>query len=64
MILAEGTVKVDDLNIVDENWKAIATGKDLKLKLLSSTPPDQFAGLVDGKLILSGTTNNITPEGI
>ncbi|MGD1921247.1 MAG: translocation/assembly module TamB, partial [Pleurocapsa sp.] len=64
LILAEGTVKVDDLNIVDENWKAIATGKDLKLKQLSSTTPDQFAGLVDGKLNLSGTTNNITPEGI
>ena len=62
--LAEGTVKVKDLKIVDKNWKAIATGKNLKLEELSSSTPDQFAGLIDGTLQLSGTTDNITPEGI
>jgi len=64
LILAKGKVRVDDLKIVDENWTAIATGKDLKLKQLSSTTPDQFAGMVNGKLNLAGTTDNITPEGI
>ena len=64
LILAEGKVKVDELKIVDENWSAIATGTDLKLKQLSSTTPDQFAGLIDGQLNLSGTTDNITPDGI
>ena len=64
LTLAQGKVRVDDLNIVDENWKAIAIGKDLKLKQLSSTTPDQFAGLVNGTLRLSGTTDNITPDGI
>ena len=64
LIIAEGNVKVDDLKIVDENWTAIATGRNLKLKQLSSTTPEQFAGLVNGTLDLSGTTDNITPEGI
>ncbi len=64
LALAEGTVKVEDLKIVDKNWKAIATGTNLKLKELSSSTPDQFAGLINGKLQLSGTTDNITPEGI
>ena len=64
LILAEGEVKVSDLTIIDENWTAIARGTDLKLKELSSTTPDQFAGLVNGRLKLSGTTDNITPEGI
>lgn len=64
LILAEGKVKIDDLKIVDEDWSAIALGTDLKLKQLSSTTPDQFAGLVNGKVNLSGTTDNITPEGI
>ena len=64
LTLAQGKVKVDDLKIVDKNWTAIAQGKDLKLKQLSSTTPDQFAGLVNGKLNLSGTTDNITPQGI
>ena len=64
LALAEGTVKVEDLKIVDENWTAIASGTNLKLKELSSSTPDQFAGLIDGTLRLSGTTDNITPEGI
>ena len=64
LTLAEGKVRVDDLKIVDENWTAIAMGKDLKLKQLSSTTPEQFAGLINGTLDLSGTTDNITPDGI
>ncbi|MCC0178583.1 translocation/assembly module TamB domain-containing protein [Waterburya agarophytonicola K14] len=64
LTLAQGRVRVDDLTIVDQNWTAIAKGKDLKLKELSSTTPDQFAGLVNGTLNLAGTTDNITPEGI
>ncbi|MEO1669395.1 MAG: translocation/assembly module TamB domain-containing protein [Cyanobacteria bacterium J06631_2] len=64
LALAEGKVKLDDLKIVDQNWTAIAQGTNLKLKELSSSTPDQFAGLVNGKLELAGTTDNITPEGI
>ena len=64
LALAEGKVKVDDLKIVEQNWTASAQGIDLKLKELSSTTPEQFAGLVNGKLELAGTTDNITPEGI
>jgi len=64
LALAEGKVRVDDLKIVDENWTAIAQGTNLKLKELSSSTPDQFAGLVNGKVRLAGTTDNITPEGI
>ena len=64
LILASGKVKVDDLKIVDRDWTAIATGTNLKLKELSSSTPDQFAGLVNGDLALAGTTDNITPEGI
>ena len=64
LALAEGAVKVEDLKIVDKNWTAIASGTNLKLKELSSSTPDQFAGLIDGRLQLSGTTDNITPEGI
>ena len=64
LTLAEGRVKVDDLKIVDKDWTAIAQGTNLKLKELSSSTPDQFAGLVNGKLKLAGTTDNITPEGI
>ena len=64
LTLAEGEVKVSDLSIIDNNWKAIAQGTDLKLKELSSSTPEQFAGLVNGRLELSGTTDNITPEGI
>lgn len=64
LTLAEGEVKVSDLTIVDDNWRAIAQGTDLKLKELSSSTPDQFAGLINGRLELSGTTDNITPEGI
>jgi translocation and assembly module TamB len=64
LALAQGKVKVDNLKIVDQNWTAIAQGINLKLKELSSTTPDQFAGLVNGSLKLAGTTDNITPEGI
>ena len=64
LTLAEGKVKVDDLKIVDKDWTASAEGTNLKLKELSSSTPDQFAGLVNGKLKLAGTTDNITPEGI
>lgn len=62
--LASGEVKVSDLNIVDRHWTAIADGKNLKLQQLSSTTPQQFAGLINGRLKLTGTTDNITPEGI
>jgi translocation and assembly module TamB len=64
LALAQGKVKVDNLKIVDQNWTANAQGTNLKLKELSSTTPDQFAGLVNGSLKLAGTTDNITPEGI
>ncbi|MBE9043686.1 translocation/assembly module TamB domain-containing protein [Pleurocapsales cyanobacterium LEGE 10410] len=64
LTLAEGKVKVEDLKIVDQNWSAIAIGSDLKLKELSSSSPEQFAGLIDGRLELSGTTDNITPQAI
>ena len=64
LALAKGQVKVDALKIVDRDWTANVRGIDLKLKQLSSTTPDQFAGLVNGKLKLAGTTDNITPEGI
>ena len=62
--LAQGRVKVEKLKIVDRNWTAIAQGTNLKLKQLSSTTPDQFAGLVNGQLKLAGTTDNISPDGI
>ena len=64
LALAQGQVKVDDLKIVDQDWTAIAQGSNLKLKELSSSTPDQFAGLVNGRVKLAGTTDNITPEGI
>jgi len=64
LTLAEGKVRVDDLKIVDQNWTATAQGKNLKLKELSSTTPDQFAGLINGKLELAGTTDNVTPQDI
>ncbi len=64
LALAKGQVKVDNLKIVDRDWTANVRGIDLKLKQLSSSTPDQFAGLVNGKLKLAGTTDNITPEGI
>jgi translocation and assembly module TamB len=64
LALAKGKVKVDDLKIVDRDWTAIAQGTNLQLKELSSSTPDQFAGLVNGRLKLTGTTDNITPEGI
>ena len=64
LTLAQGKVKVNDLKIVDRDWTATAQGINLKLKELSSTTPEQFAGLINGKLDLSGTTDNITPQGI
>ncbi|MGF1539030.1 MAG: translocation/assembly module TamB domain-containing protein [Pleurocapsa sp.] len=64
LILAGGRVKVSDLKIVDDNWSAIADGTNLELKQLSSATPDQFAGLVNGRLKLSGTIDNITPDGV
>ncbi|MGB5635266.1 MAG: translocation/assembly module TamB, partial [Waterburya sp.] len=64
LVLAEGEVQVSDLKIVDQDWTAIAEGTNLKLKELSSSTPNQFAGLVNGRLELAGTTDNITPEGI
>ncbi len=64
LTLAEGQVEVSDLKIVDQDWTAIAKGTNLKLKELSSSTPEQLAGLINGKLELAGTTDNITPEGI
>ncbi|MEM7591490.1 MAG: DUF748 domain-containing protein, partial [Cyanobacteria bacterium P01_A01_bin.83] len=64
LTLASGQVAVSDLAIVDQDWTAIAQGTNLKLKELSSSTPEEFAGLVNGKLELEGTTDNITPEGI
>ena len=64
LTLAQGTVNVTDLKIVDDNWSAIAQGNNLQLKQLSSATPEQFAGLINGKLKLSGTIDNITPDGI
>ena len=64
LALADGRVEVSELKIVDRNWTAIAEGTDLKLQELSSSTPEQFAGLVNGTLKLAGTTDNITPEGI
>lgn len=64
LVLAEGQVEVSDLKIVDQDWTAIAKGTNLKLKELSSSTPEQLAGLINGKLELAGTTDNITPEGI
>ena len=56
--------KSSDLKNVEQDWTAIAQGTDLKLQELSSSTPDQLAGLINGKLELTGTTDNITPEGI
>ena len=64
LTLAEGQVAVSDLKIVDQDWTAIALGTNLKLKELSSSTPDELAGLINGELKLAGTTDNITPEGI
>ena len=64
LTVAQGTVNVTSLKIVDDNWSAIAEGNNLQLKQLSSATPDQFAGLINGKLKLSGTIDNITPDGI
>lgn len=62
--LASGRVKVEDLAVVGEDWQAKAIATDLKLKQLNSATPDQFAGLINGTFDVSGTIDNITPEGI
>ena len=64
LALAQGIVQVKDLEVVGEDWKAIATAQNLELKQLNSATPEQFAGLVNGEFQLSGTIDNITPEGI
>jgi translocation and assembly module TamB len=64
LALAQGKVRVDSLKIVEQDWTAIAQGTNLKLKELSSSTPEQFAGLVNGRVKLTGTTDNITPDGI
>lgn len=62
--LANGTLNVPTLTVVGNDWQADAVAEDLELKQLSSTTPDQFAGLVNGAFKVSGTIDNITPEGI
>ncbi|MDJ0900996.1 MAG: translocation/assembly module TamB domain-containing protein [Xenococcus sp. MO_188.B8] len=62
--LAAGTVRLSDLIVTGNDWSAIADAEDLELKQLNSTTPDQFAGLVNGNFQVSGTVDNITPEGI
>ena len=62
--LASGTIDVSQLNVTGNDWKAIAIANDLELKQLNSATPEQFAGLVNGNFTLSGTIDNITPEGI
>ncbi len=62
--LAEGSVSISDLIVTGNDWSAIADAQDLELKQLNSTTPDQFAGLVNGNFEVSGTVDNITPEGI
>jgi len=62
--LANGTLNVPSLTVVGNDWQADAVAEDLELKQLSSTTPDQFAGLVNGAFKVSGTIDNITPEGI
>ena len=62
--LAEGKVRISDLIVTGNDWSAIADAQDLALKQLNSSTPDQFAGLVNGNFNVSGTVDNITPEGI
>ena len=62
--LADGKIDVSELIVTGNDWQAIATARDLKLKELNSATPEQFAGLVNGTFNLSGTVDNITPEGI
>lgn len=62
--LAEGTVQLSDLIVTGNDWSTIANAQDLELKQLNSATPDQFAGLVNGNFNLSGTVDNITPQGI
>ena len=62
--LAAGKVQLSDLKITGNDWSAIADAQDLELKQLNSTTPEQFAGLINGNFDLSGTVDNITPEGV
>ena len=62
--LASGTVRLSDLIVTGNDWNAIADAQNLELKQLNSTTPEQFAGLVNGNFHVSGTVDNITPQGI
>lgn len=62
--LANGTLEVSGLTVAGNDWKATAIADNLALKELNSATPDQFAGSIDGEFELSGTVDNITPEGI
>ena len=62
--LASGTVNVSELAVTGNDWNAIAIANNLELKELNSATPEQFAGLINGEFDLSGTIDNITPEGI
>ncbi|MDJ0679288.1 MAG: translocation/assembly module TamB domain-containing protein [Xenococcaceae cyanobacterium MO_167.B52] len=64
LVVANGQVTVAELVVAGKDWQTNAIAKNLELKQLSSTTPDQFAGLVNGQFNLSGTIDNITPEGI
>ncbi|MEM9271781.1 MAG: translocation/assembly module TamB domain-containing protein [Cyanobacteria bacterium P01_F01_bin.143] len=62
--LAAGKVQLSDLKITGNDWSAIADAENLELEQLNSTTPEQFAGLINGNFDLSGTVDNITPEGV
>nr|MDJ0649692.1 translocation/assembly module TamB domain-containing protein [Xenococcaceae cyanobacterium MO_188.B19] len=64
LTVAKGKVRVAELIVAGKDWQTIAIANNLELKQLSSSTPDQFAGLVNGKFNISGTIDNITPEGI
>lgn len=64
LTLAQGNVRVNQLEIRGDNWNALAEATNLQLKELNSETPDQFAGLVNGNFQVAGTVDNITPEGI
>jgi len=62
--LASGKVKLSDLTVTGNDWSAIADAKNLQLNQLNSAIPKQFAGLINGNFDLSGTVDNITPDGV
>ena len=64
LTVAKGQVTVTELVVAGKDWQTNAIANNLELKQLSSTTPDQFAGLVNGQFNISGTIDNITPEGI